>query len=79
MATKTEVLDMHEAHPHWSSVRIAKELGCESSYVRATFYRCGLKLPASFVAKTLEERDRCAAIAERMGRPDIATEIRKGE
>ena len=45
MARKADVLRLHAEHPDWSSSEIAEQLDCESSYVRATFYRNGLRLP----------------------------------
>lgn len=44
MATKDQVISLHRMHPQLNSVQIAERLDCEDAYVRATFYRNGLKL-----------------------------------
>jgi hypothetical protein len=77
MTTKREVIETHQQHPTWSSTMIAQHLGCMPEYVRATFMRNGLKLARS-KSMRLDERERCAAIAEGMGSPEIAAMIRSG-
>lgn len=44
VTTYDEVLGVFYNHPDWTSVQIARRLGCCSSYVRATLTRHGLKL-----------------------------------
>lgn len=46
MATKHQVIALHKEHPDWNSEEIASELDCDGGYVRATFKRNGLRLPA---------------------------------
>lgn len=77
MTTKGEVLDLHRAHPDWTSGAIAEHLGCDAAYVRSTFYRNGISIPRKGTdVRRLAERERCAAIAERMGALHIAEAIR---
>lgn len=45
MANKQQVIELHRQHPNWGSGEIARVLDCDSAYVRATFYRNGMKLP----------------------------------
>lgn len=47
MATKDQVIRLHLMYPQLNSVQIAERLGCDDAYVRATFYRNGLKLAGS--------------------------------
>ena len=44
MATKDQVIQLHQQNPNWNSVDIADELKCRSEYVRATAKRYGLNL-----------------------------------
>lgn len=44
MATKNQVIALHQEHPSWTARRIAFELGCRTEYVRATARRESLKL-----------------------------------
>lgn len=79
MATKQQVFDLHAKNPRWTAAMIAEALRCDSAYVRSTFYRAGMKLPKAPrpVSAAAEERERCAQIAERLGSPRIAAEIRR--
>lgn len=43
MATKQQVISLHRKYPELNSSQIAERLGCHDAYVRATFYRNGLK------------------------------------
>lgn len=43
--TAQQVIDLHRQHPDWTSLELAKALGCLSGYVRATAQRQGLSLP----------------------------------
>jgi len=49
--TKGDVIDLFlrrkEENNRITSIQLAKELGCESSYVRATLARAGYPLPRS--------------------------------
>lgn len=47
MANKKQVIELHKKNPDLTSVDIAEQLGCDSAYVRATFYRNGLTLPGN--------------------------------
>lgn len=65
MATKHQVIAMHRTHPGWTSGQIAEALGCDSAYVRSTFYRNGMSLPKyerKPSALQMAERERCAEI-----------------
>jgi hypothetical protein len=53
MATKQQVISLHARDPSLTSTEIAALLGCEPEYVRATFYRNGLKLPGRQVTPSL--------------------------
>lgn len=75
MTTKHEVIAIHKAHPDWTCGRIAAHLGCLPEYVSATFRRNGLSLPNSG-KKRLDQKEKHALIAERMGSPEIAAAIR---
>ena len=69
MATKHQVIDLHQKHPQWNSVQIAKALNCDSAYVRATFQRNGLALHREKTQRERiieAERDRCAKAATAM-------------
>ena len=44
MATWNQVLALHAEHNEWNSAQIARILGCDSGYVRATFKRRGIAL-----------------------------------
>lgn len=45
MTNKTEVFTAHQEHPEWHAGAIARHLGCDSGYVRATAKRIGITLP----------------------------------
>lgn len=47
MTNKFQVLELFDAHPDWSSIRLAAALDCESAYVRATLSRNGRVLATS--------------------------------
>jgi hypothetical protein len=47
MATKHDVIRLHQLRPEWSAPEIAAEIGCHSAYVRSTAQRNGLVLPKS--------------------------------
>lgn len=78
MATKQDVINLHESAPTMTSGQIAKALGCLPSYVIATFHRNGLKLPNSSKVGSpmLREREICAKMAEEMGASNVARAIR---
>jgi hypothetical protein len=44
MATKHDVIRLNAEHPDWTSRQIADEINACDEYVRATAYRCELKL-----------------------------------
>lgn len=80
MTTKQQVADIYSQHPNWTSRQMADALGCLPEYVRTTLKRLGLKLavrPAIPRPDVVRERERCAALAEAAGRPDIAASIRQ--
>jgi hypothetical protein len=47
MATKHDVIRLHQLRPEWSAPEIAAEIGCHSAYVRSTAQRNGLVLPSN--------------------------------
>lgn len=51
MADQRQVRELHLKYPTWGAVQIAKRLGCQSAYVRATATRQGITLPGSRTMK----------------------------
>lgn len=51
MTDQRQVRELHKKHPTWGAVQIAKRLGCQSAYVRATATRQGITLPGSKTVK----------------------------
>ena len=45
MATKTEVITLNAAYPHWTAKRLAAALGCSQEYINACRGRYGLDIP----------------------------------
>lgn len=45
MATKTEVIKLNAAYPHWTARQLAAALGCTQEYINACRGRYGLEIP----------------------------------